>query len=98
MLLPREDAVQLRRVITHPLVSTAMTPAVSLATGMIRTVAPDGGQRTARRNAWRAMVADRERAAARRNAATAFTLAGVASAQHPPERGHHAPARRSAGR
>jgi hypothetical protein len=40
--------------------------------GVARTVAPDGGQRTARRNAWRAMVADRERAAGRREAALAY--------------------------
>ncbi len=40
--------------------------------GVARTVAPDGGQRTAHRNAWRAMVADRERAAGRREASLAF--------------------------
>jgi hypothetical protein len=43
--------------------------------GVARTVAPDGGQRTARRNAWRAMVADRERAAGRREAALAYVAA-----------------------
>lgn len=43
--------------------------------GVARTIAPDGGQRTARRNAWRAMVADRERAASRREAAVAYVTA-----------------------
>lgn len=45
---------------------------LTVAGGVARTVAPDGGQRTARRNAWRAMVADRERAAGRREAALAY--------------------------
>jgi len=45
---------------------------VTVVGGVARTVAPDGGQRTARRNAWRAMVADRERAAGRREAALAY--------------------------
>ena len=43
--------------------------------GVARTVAPDGGQRTARRNAWQAMVVDRERAASRREAAAAYVTA-----------------------
>ena len=45
---------------------------LTIVGGVARTVAPDGGQRTARRNAWRAMVADRERAGARREAALAY--------------------------
>jgi hypothetical protein len=45
---------------------------LTVAGGVARTVVPDGGQRTARRNAWRAMVADRERAAGRREAARAY--------------------------
>jgi hypothetical protein len=45
---------------------------ITVAGGVARTVVPDGGQRTARRNAWRAMVADRERAAGRREAALAY--------------------------
>jgi hypothetical protein len=53
---------------------------LTVAGGLVRTVAPDGGQRTARRNAWRAMVADRERAAGRREAALAYLTAPDTSA------------------
>jgi hypothetical protein len=52
--------------------TTVPSRLLTVAGGVVRTVAPDGGQRTARRNAWRAMVADRERAAGRREAALAY--------------------------
>ena len=54
-----------------------VSPLLSIAGGVVRSVAPDGGQRTARRNAWRAMLADRERAATRREAALAFGRSGT---------------------
>jgi hypothetical protein len=62
----------------HPLslhVNAVPSRILTAVGGVARTVAPDGGQRTARRNAWRAMVADRERAAGRREAALAYRTA-----------------------
>jgi len=53
---------------------------LTVAGVLVRTVAPDGGQRTARRNACRAMVADRERAAGRREAARAYLTTSDTSA------------------
>ena len=45
---------------------------INVVGGVARTVVPDGGQRVARRNARQAMIADRERAAGRREAALAY--------------------------
>jgi hypothetical protein len=53
-------------------VSPVPSRVLTVVGAIARTVAPDGGQRTARRNAWRAMVVDRERAAGRREAALAY--------------------------
>lgn len=52
--------------------TTVPSRLITVVGDVARSVAPDGGQRTARRNAWRAMVADRERAAGRREAALAY--------------------------
>ena len=42
----------------------------------------DGGQRQARRNAWRAMVADNVRARERAEAAAALPVAAAVSSEH----------------
>jgi hypothetical protein len=52
--------------------TTVPSRVLTVVGGVARTVAPDGGQRTARRNAWQAMLADRERAAGRREASLAY--------------------------
>ncbi|SHN42393.1 hypothetical protein [Cryptosporangium aurantiacum] len=51
---------------------TPVEPLRQLFTSAIALL-PEGGQRTARRNAWAAMSEDNRRARDRREAATAFT-------------------------
>jgi len=52
---------------------TAVDPLRQLFTSAIALL-PEGGQRTARRNAWAAMSEDNRRARDRREAAAAFTM------------------------
>ncbi|MFB9318395.1 hypothetical protein [Cryptosporangium minutisporangium] len=57
---------------------TPVEPLRQLFTSAIALL-PEGGQRTARRNAWAAMSEDNRRARDRREAATAFAVTSAAT-------------------
>jgi hypothetical protein len=57
-----------------------LAPGLALGRAVLLTVAPHGGQHTARRNAWAAMVADAQRARARRDADGALDAAQARTA------------------
>jgi hypothetical protein len=63
-----------------PLFGSAVGTAVTLARWSVDRVLPDGGQRTARQNAWIAMGAEARLARERREAEAALARAAVRSA------------------
>jgi hypothetical protein len=80
----------------HAAVETAMTVATDFARWSVAQFLPDGGQRTARRNAWVAMGVEARHARDRREAEAALARAvrrSTALAAHPsqvPEQGQGA--------